>query len=602
MNGWPPEPVPSAAVFSEAQLLALMAAVWSGVVVARPIPIWIGAAGVCAALVIRARVGFAISLVLLASGLGAAAEAAYIPADRASLENVQAVMVVDPEPTRFGWRAEAKLSATGQRVRLLGNGFGRPDLVAGEPVRLSGRIAPIPASAWSKSRHLVGVVTVDDLRSAGDPAWYRAPGEWLRAGVLGSTSSFDPVDAALYHGLVIGDDRFQSEGRQIQFRAAGLSHLLAVSGQNVAFLLAVVLPLRSRLGPAPGFAVTLAVLVVFALATRLEPSVLRATMTAGVSVVAAQRSARAGGIRALCLAVIGLLCLDPFLSSSVGFRLSVGASLGILLFAPPIVHRLKMPNWVAEPLSITLAAQLGVSPILLAEFGPISTVTLPANLLAGWAAGAVMTLGLSIGLVAAAAPGPIAWLLQAPSRMLVWWIGEVAAFAARAPLPAVEQRSVPWLLLGLVTIWWLRPSRILPGWWLLVCGILFGLAALQLVPDVLSGRTAPPGWYAATDSTPSVLVVDDLGARHAEQLVAAKIDRIDVVVVSSGGWAAAQAVMRMREVVDIGVVLAPGDHRIVGGRRVVEDVELAIGDGLLVIVARPSQLSVELVGDPRDRR
>jgi len=591
------KPSPPTPVFSEAQLLGLMVAAWSSVLIALPVPIWIGATGSCLALLLRTRIGFAVSLLLLVSGLAATAEAAYVMADRISLDDVDAVMITDPEPTRLGWRAEAEIAATDQRVRLLGSGFGQPDLVAGEPVRLSGRLAPLQAGAWSKSRHLVGVVTVDDLRSAGDPAWYRTPSDWLRAGVLGSTASFSPTDAALYHGLVIGDDRFQSEGQQAQFRAAGLSHLLAVSGQNVAFLLAVFLPLLARVDPRVGFVATMVVLAVFALATRLEPSVLRATMTAGISVAAAHRSARAVGVRSLCLAVIGLLCIDPFLAGSVGFQLSVCASLGILLFAPLIRHRLAMPGWLAEPTAITVAAQLGVSPILLVEFGPISTVTLPANLAAGWAAGGVMTLGLSIGLVAAVAPAPVAWLLQGPARVLVWWIGEVAAFAARAPVPSIDQPTVPWLLLGGVVVWWLRPGKVFSGWWIVPVGVLVGLASIHPVPEALSGRAALPGWYDATGSTPAVYVIDDLGARHADLLIAAKIASIDVVVVPSGGWSAAQAIARVREVADIDVVLAPADHRIVGARRVVDDLRLVVGEGVLAITARPSQLSVEFVVD-----
>ncbi len=104
------QPTESSA-FSEAQLLALMAAMWLTIEVALPVPIWIGFAGVGLAVLLRSPAGFVVSLIMLASGLGAAAEAAYVPADRATLDNASAVMVTDPEPTRFGWRAEARLEA-----------------------------------------------------------------------------------------------------------------------------------------------------------------------------------------------------------------------------------------------------------------------------------------------------------------------------------------------------------------------------------------------------------------------------------------------------------------------------------------------------------
>ena len=59
--------------------------------------------------------------------------------------------------------------------------------------------------------------------------------------------SFDPDDRALFLGIVFGDDRGQSELEQFRFRASGLGHLTAVSGQNVAFVLVAASPLLRRL-------------------------------------------------------------------------------------------------------------------------------------------------------------------------------------------------------------------------------------------------------------------------------------------------------------------------------------------------------------------
>ena len=84
----------------------------------------------------------------------------------------------------------------------------------------------------------------------------------------------------------------------------------------------------------------------------------------------------------------------------------------------------------------------------------------------------------------------------------------------------------------------------------LAVGVLMGLASTHVLPAGLGGPASLRGWYAATDATPSVLVVDDLNGKHVELLVEARVRNIDVVVVPSGGWSAAQAVRRMREVGD----------------------------------------------------
>ena len=590
VGGSSPSQGPSA--FDEAELLGLLVGVWIAVIIAvdvyPPVVVGVGSMALTTAWPGRIRKLFvAGSIVLLASALAASAEVAYRAAEPASLNGEQATLVTDIEPSDFGWRAEAKLGNSGQRVRLVGNGLERPDLTAGQPVLLTGRLGPGNGTNWEKSRHLVGLVSVAEISPTGDVAWFRKPGEWLRAGVLDATDSFDEDQAALYHGLVIGDDRFQGEGQRAQFRAAGLSHLLAVSGQNVSFLLAIFAPLTRRARPAMAFGSIACLLVVFALATRLEPSVLRATVTAGVSTLAMVRSARSAGIRSLALAVIVLLLVDPFLAWSVGFQLSVGASIGILRLAPLVQSRLPWPAWIADPVSITLAAQIGVSPVLLLAFGPVASVTIPANLLAGWAAGAVMTLGLSVGLIASVLPGPIAAGLQFPARVLVWWIDAVAAEAAVAPLPAVSIASLPWIVGVAILVWSLRPRRLLAGWWLLPLG---------LVVVMTSSRPAElEGWFGPTESTPSVLMIDDPTQRWVEDVVGSRIRSIDVVIVADGGWTTARTIDRLREVVDLGTVLAPGDHRIVGGQRVLQDRSILVGNGRIDIFAQPSDLEIEVV-------
>lgn len=580
----------TSSTFSEVETLLVMCAVWAAVAAPVSMPRIIGAALLALGLVGRSKVTVVVGLLVVASATSALAERAYRPAERATLHDEPATVVFDAEPMRFGWRAEVRLDASGQRVRLIGSGFDAPDLVAGEQIVVSGRLGPIDAGGWAKSRHLVGVVTVTDLRSVAGPAWYLRPGEWLRRGVLGSTQSFDPDARALYHGLVIGDDRFQSEGQQAQFRAAGLSHLLAVSGQNVAFLLAVCGPLLRRLRPGADVVAVAVLLAVFAIATRLEPSVLRATATAAIGVLATANSSRAAGVRALGLAVIVLLMIDPFLSRSVGFQLSVAASLGILLLSTSFRHRLPLADAVAEPLAITLAAQCGVSPILLATFGPLSTVTIPANVLAGWAAGAVMTLGLSVGLVAAVVPDPLGSTLQLPARVLVWWIDEVAAHAAVAPLPSVAGRDVPLLVFVAACAWLVRPTR-----WPLAGPLL--AVALTIVWMIPANRSQPlPGWHPAANGRPSVLVID--GAEPAaDGVIAARITSIDVLVVGDGGWTTARMIDRLRDIVRIDVVLAPGDHRIVGGRRVLVDTVVDIDGGRIEISPSRSGLDIVTVVD-----
>jgi competence protein ComEC len=186
--------------------------------------------------------------------------------------------------------------------------------------------------------------------------------------------------------------------------------------------------------------------------TRWEPSVLRAAAMAVVTLSATAAGRAVDGVRVLAIAVGALLLADPFLVRSVGFLLSSGASLGILLLAEPIAERLPGPRLVRETAGVTLAAQIGTAPVLLPVFGSVSLVALPANLLAVPLAAPITVVGLIAGiaggLVRPISPGA-ATALQLPVLGLVRAVELVAAAAARVPL-AVDGRRA-WGLLALAT-------------------------------------------------------------------------------------------------------------------------------------------------------
>src|SRR5262249_19306793 len=151
----------------------------------------------------------------------------------------------------------------------------------------------------------------------------------------------------LFLGIVVGDDRAQSPDLVAAFRASGLSHITAVSGENVAFVLAAAAPLLRRLRIAPRLLVTLTLLVGFAVLPRADPSVLRATGMAVVAAYGAAVGRPTTGVRTLAVTVTVLLLCDPLLVSSLGFRLSVAGAGGIVVLAAPIRRRLPGPDWFA---------------------------------------------------------------------------------------------------------------------------------------------------------------------------------------------------------------------------------------------------------------
>ncbi|MGH9041829.1 MAG: ComEC/Rec2 family competence protein, partial [Acidimicrobiia bacterium] len=297
---------------------------------------------------------------------------------------------------------------------------------------------PAGPEARLRWRHAAAVLVADDVLAAArptSPVLRLANG--VRRLVLSGAARLPEVPGTLTAGLLVGDDRGLPAGVAADFRAAGLSHLLAVSGANVALVLALAGPALRRLGLAGRFAGGVAVVGVFAAVARFEPSVLRAAVMAGIALVAAYAGRPAEGRRMLALAVAGLVLVDPFLVHSLGFQLSVAASAGILVLARPLAARLPGPGPVRAGLAVTAAAQLAVAPVALPAFGSLPLVAVPANLLAAPAAAALTVWGFGSGLAGGVLEPVIPGLpavLAVPTGALAGYLVGVADLAARVPL------------------------------------------------------------------------------------------------------------------------------------------------------------------------
>lgn len=385
----------------------------------------------------RGRAG-ALALLLLVGALAGWRSAASwdgLAPDAVGTFTGWAALVDDPQP--FGGATRVVLDVEGERFEMWARGRALRLRVdswrGGDLVRVHGtRTALDPVRrervAW---QHVVGKF---DYEWAGDVAaggpLARASNrvrEMLERGARGLPGD----DGALFRGLVIGDDRDQPPEMIARFRSSGLSHLTAVSGSNIAFVLAVAAPLTRRLRPLARWAATLGLIGWFVSLTRFEPSILRAGVMAAISATAFALGRERSPARVLWLAVTLLLLVDPLLVRSVGFQLSVGATAGVVILGPRCASRLSVLGPLALPVGITLGAQLGVLLPQLLVFGAVPVVSLPANLLAVPMAGAVMLYGLPAGLVSGAVPGA-APVVMFPCRVGVRWIDSVALLAARA--------------------------------------------------------------------------------------------------------------------------------------------------------------------------
>ena len=334
---------------------------------------------------------------------------------------------VRTDPTWVGNGVGVVLELHGKRYRVIAHGAPGAHLanrLAGEHVMVTGTCSKTtgPYSRYDRITHVVGRMTVQSVSedfSEGSIA-VRAANR-MRVALRDGVALMPRNLQALFAGLVIGDDRDQSREMVSQFRASGLSHLCAVSGQNVAYLLAALSPVLRRLRRNGRFIAVLMILAWFVLLTRAEPSVLRAAVMAGLVAVNAASGTSMNARTILASTVIVLLVIDPMLAWSVGFALSVGATAGLAWLSARLGNIIGRHGMLAA----TLAAQVGTMPVSFFVFGYVPVVSLIANPLALWVAGMVMMVGLPLALLASLLT-PLVPLVSWAMTIPVAWVAGVA--------------------------------------------------------------------------------------------------------------------------------------------------------------------------------
>jgi competence protein ComEC len=476
---------------------------------------------------------------------------------------VEGTLKTDPRRTSLGWSATAQ-------VRRVEWPSGAATLRSS--VWISGN-DELPAARRGDLVRLEGVLRVPDdagfaeaLRHKGIPAQLQlqtftrigpSPSTFVRGTqaarrVVGTSIErvFPPREAGLLLGLLLGDDSRLDPALERDFRAAGLSHLLVVSGGNVAMVLAPVLAATAllRLPRWPKFAVGFGAVAFFTILTGAEPSVLRAGVMACLALVGVLAGRPRTTASILSAAVLGLLVLDPWLVWSVGFQLSVTATAGMVALASPLAERFGrfVPRSVATAAGATISAQLGVTPILLYHFHEVPLVTLPANL----AAFPLVAPSLLLGAVAAGTglvSFPLGRILGAVAALPMRWLELVADHLGKAPVGYLSAEGGPLVLVGgtavvAVLVVWIRtgwkPPRVASAVTIAVLPFFVWTSALGSgPPEGLTVRFFDVGQGdAALLTTPEgAAVLVDGGPerdRVATELSALGLKRLDMVVAS----------------------------------------------------------------------
>jgi competence protein ComEC len=397
-------------------------------------------------------------------------------------------------------------------------------LLPGQPVTTSGKLAPPRGAELT-----VAVVYVRGPPGevAEAPWWQRAAAS-MREGLRQASAVLPDEAAGLLPGLAVGDTSTLSPRVEHEFTEAGMTHLTAVSGTNLAVLGgAVLLLLRLlRLGPKVCATVAGLTLAGFVVLVGPEPSVLRAGVMGGVGLLALALGRAGSALPALAVAVCLLVLYDPAMAVSFGFALSVLATAGLVMLAPrwaDAMTRRGVPSGYAEGLAIPLAAFVVTAPVIAGMAGQLSLISVLANVLAAPVVAPATVLSIFATVVATFWPGAAEVLVRLAGPEVEWLIA-VARHASRVPGAVVPWPSGWWggILAALLAVLLLlamrhRKMRV-------TLAALLVLALLVFVPTQLVSKAWPPSGWAA--------VVCDVGQGDAAVLATAEPGR--AVVIDAG--------------------------------------------------------------------
>ena len=301
----------------------------------------------------------------------------------------------------------------------------------------------------------------------------------LRGALLSGLNAIVPEpEAALGAGILLGVRSSIAPEINEAFATAGLTHVVAISGWNIAIVAALVAAMARPLERRPGgrwssATVAAATVAGYVLLTGASPSVVRAALMAGCMLVARLGGSRAHAASALELAALLMLLAAPSVLWDVGFQLSLLATAGLIWFGASVERRLPgWPGWIREPVALTLAAQLTTLPVILVNFERLSLVAPIANVLVVPFVPVAMlfsAVASAAGSLLGAVPVPVigdaaTWFAGGAAWLVLRVIVALGSAVASLPHAAVDASvpapvAVAWLpILGLAT-WALRSDQ-----------------------------------------------------------------------------------------------------------------------------------------------
>jgi competence protein ComEC len=322
-----------------------------------------------------------------------------------------------------------------------------PRLIAGDAISWSGQIKPLTESDYDRFLAAQGIAASCRATDVAEVHHDDSPAGRLEALRQASGDALQRVlpepEGGLAAAILIGLRDRVDRDLAAAFTTSGVSHIVAISGWNIAIVAATVAALlRGRTGRRSRAIITILAILGYTLFAGSSASVIRAAVMAGVALGAVESGRGSRVMVGLAWAVALMILVSPATVSDVGFQLSAAATAGLVAWATPLTEWLaarapRIPSAIRESLGISLAAQAATLPIALLTFGRLAIIAPAANLVAVplvppvMAAGAVAQVAGWLAMLGA--PAPLAGLAAMPASLLLSALIAVVRVAAAVP-------------------------------------------------------------------------------------------------------------------------------------------------------------------------
>jgi ComEC/Rec2-related protein len=366
---------------------------------------------------------------------------------RAALEQVRVEGILWEEPKNF--YSVQSFWLKGYQIETLSD----YSLSVGDRLILVGRVTCQATGKFQESC-LINYPEIS-IKKSNFWSWLVKAVAKLRKRLIVSLEQVLPSESAsLLTGIVWGNQGQFSKNFYQDMKNSGLLHVVVASGANVMALVGLLKKGALFLGRRLSILITLPAIIFYGFIVGTDPPIVRAVLMSSLVLVSQLFGRQTKPLKSLFLAAAVMMIFEPFLFTDIGFQLSFGATLGILLFSQKLK---KVLGW--SDLATTLAAQIITVPMLALYFGQLSPLSFLSNAFLLWLIEPLMLWGLLLtflGLISQLLASLVGFFFWLPLQVFIWgghfWAQVLPNISVSLMLAISSFALTPllWLLLSFV--------------------------------------------------------------------------------------------------------------------------------------------------------